>query len=157
MSALSLIYDAMNADLEALYPLPTYRKLDNPYIVEENSSLILNRGWGFAIGSGSNTKRKIGCKLSIEREITLINTIVNRGTVRDMTIRESAEKQIMEDQFLAIKAFEKDPNISVSVAQYVSKMEFQGDNGIEYIFDDKTNFLVMRSSFIMEYFEDINS
>lgn len=157
MTAISSIYDAIEDSLTALYPDPTYKKLDRPDLIEENSALSLNRGWGFQVSAGTNTKRKIGCKLSIEREFIITNTIVQRGTARDITIKESAEKTLLEDQFKVIKEFETNPKIAESVSAYVGKFEFQGDNGIELIFDGKTNFIMIRSSFIMEYFEDLNS
>lgn len=151
MSSLTNIYNAVGTTLSTLYSA-THKEIVNPYALELNDSLFLNRGYGFYFGPAINTKRQLSCQLSVEREIVIINTIVNRGTDRDITIRQTAEKQLLEDQFSLISQLENEPTIQ----PLVSKLEFTGDNGIEFIFDEKFNYLYIESSFSMEYFEDLS-
>lgn len=148
MSVITTAFDDIETRLDGLFS-STHRRLVNPYQPELNDTKALNRGWGFFIGPGTNTNRKLGCKLSIQREVTVLHTIINRGTERDITIRETAEKLLLEDQFLAIKNFEQNPVVNNDVPKFV----YSADNGIEYIFTEQTNFIMIRSTFIMEYFE----
>lgn len=149
MSDITTIYSALVTKLDSLYPATTYRKLRNPYTLELNDAFALNRGYGFYVGPATNTNRLQSNSLSIEREIVLVNTIIQRGTDLDISIREDAEITLLEDQFLAIKDFEGAP----AFADQVTKMTYSSDGGIEFVFNDKQNYLAITSSFTLEYME----
>lgn len=151
MTTLTNIYNAVDTALDSVWG-STHTELVNPFVVELNESLALNRGYGFYFGPGANTRRQLSCQLSIEREIVVINTMINRGTERDVAIRKTAEKQLLEDQFALIDYLETEPTIH----GLVSKLEFNSDNGIEFVFDEKFNYIYIESSFSMEYFEDLS-
>lgn len=146
---ISTIFDAISAKLNTIYST-THKKLTNPYVAEENDEKTLSRGYGFFLGSGTNTNRQMECMASISREVNFINTIINRGTDRDTDIRQTAEKTLLEDQFLLIKELEKEPTISLVVA----KMIYLSDNGIEQVYGKENNYLMIQSIFEIEYLEE---
>jgi len=150
MSNITAIFDVIDSTLDAMF-LPTSKKLVNPYVPEQNDDKSLARGFGFYIGSGVNTNRQLGCFASIRRYVTIINTIVNRGTERDIVIRQTSEKQLLEDQFKLIKELENDPSLSAVVA----KMVYLSDNGIEQVYGQDNNYLMIQTTFEMEYLEGV--
>lgn len=148
MSLITTVFDNINSRLSSIYSTPTYKKIVNPYILELNDTLSLNRGYAFYIGSGLNTKKLIGDVVTFEREVIIINTIVNRGTDRDVTIRETAEKTLLEDQFLAIDSFHQ------TVLSDSWDLNWESDSGVEFVFADKQNFLSIRSIYRLRYSEE---
>lgn len=148
MSLITTVFDNINSRLSSIYASPTYKKLVNPYILELNDTLSLNRGYAFYIGTGLNTKKLVGDVVTFEREVIIINTIVNRGTDRDVTIRETAEKTLLEDQFLAIESFHQ------TILSDSWDLNWESDNGVEFVFTEKQNFLSIRSNYRLRYSED---
>ena len=151
MSIISSAYEAIETKLDSLFSA-THKKINYPQVIENNDTLTLARGYGFYISFSSNTEKMVSCQLSLLREVNILLTIVNRGTHLDTNIRETAEKQLLEDQFTLIKALEKEPTVQDQLAYF----KFSSDNGIEQVFDDKSNYLVIESTFLMEYFENLN-
>jgi hypothetical protein len=144
---ITTIYDQLITVLGTTFP--NHYKITDPYTVENNDFKLLNKGYGFFINGGQNTNRMIACELSISRSITFINTLVQRGTDRDLTIRQAAEKTILEDQYLLIKAVEMDSTL----LQSCCKMVYIGDSGIKFLNDEHRNFLTIETQFSFEYFE----
>ena len=151
MSAISTIYDSIVSLLGTTYSTG-YFKLKNPYEVEENDNKSLNKGYGFRINTGDNSNRQLSCHLSMRRDVTFINTIVNRGTERDDTIRETAEKTLLEDQYKLIEALENDPTIN----DLCAKMVYVSDNGIEQIYGENNNYLMIETTYEIEYIENLS-
>jgi hypothetical protein len=90
MSVATEVYDAVKNRVETIYSSSIYRKLQNPYVVEDNSDLTLRRGYGFYMGPAFNTERNLSCNLSMQRDIVISNTIVHRGSDKDIDIRAIA-------------------------------------------------------------------
>lgn len=149
MSKISQIFDGFESLVSTTFP--SHKKLVNPYDLEQgNDSLALNRGVGFYLGPANNTNRQIGCFLSIQRDVVFVLSIANRGTDRDVSIRQSAEKQILEDLITLIKATEEDPNLN----ELASKVLYQSDEGLQ-LFVNQYNYLVIQARFQIEYIEEI--
>jgi hypothetical protein len=150
MSNISTFYDTILTRTAAVLPA-AYQKLSNPYQIDQNQEMALRAGYGIAVGPAENTNRQIDCNLSIKRTITVTLTRKHFATELNRTDKEAAEKQLLEDQLLLVKEFEKDP-MSV-YSNNVTKFVFVGDNGIESVFDQKNDFLKLTMSFDSEYFE----
>jgi len=148
MSVISTAYDNIVSRLATIYSSSTYKKLVNPYVLELNDTLSLNRGYSFSVGPGVNTKKLVGDTVTLQKEFQLINTIVNRGTERDVTIRETAEKNLLEDQFLAIDSFHR------TVLSDSWDFNYESDNGIGFVFTEQQNFITIKSIFILRYSEE---
>jgi hypothetical protein len=147
MSAISTLYDQLNQILVDNFGT-THKKLVNPYDLTANDDKLLNRGYGFRVSSGLNPLTVLDCMTSIERTIEIILTVVNRGTERDITIREDAEKVLLEDHIKLVKA------LRVNTDEPLAKLEYVSDNGIESIFDEEINFLAIKSTYNIRYIEE---
>jgi hypothetical protein len=150
MSKVSTIYDALVSYVETT--LTAYKRMPNPYISAENAGLILAKGFGIGIGPGINTNRLLGCKMSMQRDFSII--LVNQVTTTDHNVdaRETLEKSIFEDQFSLIQGLEGNTTLGVEAI----KCLFVSDNGLNYLESDRNKFFLLESNFTTEYLETIN-
>lgn len=151
MSSISDVWDQIVTTLDTTYPSGTYFKLFNPYQVEGNDDFLLNKGYGIKIGPSEGDIDELNHFLVISRELVLQNTVVTRGTDRDITIRENSEKELLEDQLLGIAAL-----MRLNPPAEFKPIRFNGDGGADFVFDDKNNFLLIESSFTLSYRVDID-
>lgn len=155
MSNITTAFDAIKAKMLVLFPeVSGYYQLTNPYDVEENTITMHEKGWGVALGPGTNTNRQLSCRLSVQRDITIVLTRRRYANELDTPSKESAEKSILEDQYTLIKALEKDPTINSSVSG-IARFVFASDGGIETILAESDAFIKLVTVFNMEYFENL--
>jgi hypothetical protein len=141
-TAITALYDGMVTILGNTFAAPTYKKLVNPYVPELNDALSLARGYGFIIGPKQARPDKLGRYEGFNAEITVIQTIINRGTDRDITIRETAEKNLLEDQFNLIDYF----RLNTAPISKIWDISYESDNGLEFVFTDKQNYVMIRTT-----------
>ena len=150
MSKITTIYDEAITLIEGV--LPNHQRLANPYQIEENPEIWLDQGYAVAIRTGVNTKRQISCRLSIERQISIVITRKYYGNDADASRKATTEKSLLEDQLLIINEFESQTPFSVS-----TKSEFVSDSGIVFVFSSEEKpFYMIESTFGIEYFENIS-
>ena len=147
MSVISTAYAAIVTRLDTIYASSSYKKLVNSREIELNDTLSLARGYGFTINAGINTKATMSNHIMFSRELVVVNSIVQRGTDRDTTIAETAEKLLLEDQFLAIQSFHGSSLVGPIDVEYIS------DEGIESVFIEQKNYLFIRSIYNLLYEE----
>ena len=149
MSAITNIYNVLETMIETA--LPTYSKIPNPYVVEDNPELLMETGYGLAIGPGNNTERLVGCKKTYEREfvIVLINEVTTTDTNLDQ--REALEKSIVEDHYKVFSAIEVDPDLG----GYAVKGVLLNDSGIQYLDTGIQKYILIEISVTAEYFENL--
>lgn len=149
MSNFSLLYDAIVDRIEAV--LPSHTRLPNPYKVNENTELYLRQGFGVALGAATNTNRELSCRISVGRDFSVVLTRKFYSIESGVSNKESVEKQLIEDQILLIRDFCDNSALpgALGIVSYSS------DGGIEYVFNEKDNFLVLNTTFTVEYFETI--
>lgn len=150
MSKISEIREQLETLIEAA--ITGYKQIPNPYEIEKTANVILRKGYGIAFGPATNTERQLSCQLSVDREFSIILTREVATTEHNNAGRETIEKAIFEDQYLLIKAIEKDSDLATkaSRARYVS------DNGLEYVGLENSRYFVLISTFATEYFENLN-
>ena len=145
MSTISTLHDAVINRVSTT--LSGHLRLSNPYQLEQNPDRYLEQGYGVAFGGGINSDRQVACKLSMQREIVISITRRYLGQETDVTSKATLDKQLYEDQLLVIKDLYD--NITEAPIKFVS------DGGTEFIVSDKSNYLALRSTFQIEYFESI--
>lgn len=148
---ISTIHDAIVTKIQTF--LTDYLQLPNPYIIEENPSTYLKKGFGVAVGPGERTNRVIGCQVSWQRTFNVI--LVNYVTTTDSntTVRETLSKGLLEDHFTVLSEFEKAASLSgVAIDAIV-----QSDTGITYTKIDGAPYYVMEIDLTCEYLEDLTS
>lgn len=151
MGAISTIYDAIVDVIEA--ELTTHKRLPNPYEVEENTYLHLNKAFGVGIGSGFDTQRYVGCLVTWEQSynIVLVRRIVT--TENNTAKREVIEKDILEDFDGLRKAF----YLANTLSGNAIKSTVIAHGGINLIDGENMKFLALEMNLIVEYQDDPNT
>lgn len=142
MTAISDLYDGIEDMLESLFAAPTYRRIVNPYTLELNDELHLRRGWAFIIGPKSSAGLTTGRYEQFNVQITVIQTIKQSGTDRDTSIRQTAEKTLLEDQFLLIDYLRQ----NTQLFSKLWSLDYESDEGIEFIFTEQQNYFTIRTT-----------
>lgn len=149
MSNVSTVYDNIITKIGTT--ISTYTRIPNPYEPSENPSLFMRKGYGVGFGAGRNTNRMVCDKVSISRAFTIL--LMNEVLTTEMNVssRGSFEKSLLEDQFLLIQAFENDLTLSGACV----KIAYSDDTGIQYVEGGSEKFILVETTFEVEYFESI--
>jgi hypothetical protein len=150
MSKISTAFDDFKNKIIAL--LASHVQLTNPYAVEENTEGALNQGFGVIFGAGENTRRLVGCKMSVARNFNLVLTRKFYAQELNISGKETTAKDLFEDQKTVILEIEKNPTIGSTA---IAKIDYVNDNGIEFVFTEKDNYLKLETTFRVEYFETL--
>lgn len=150
MTKISDAYDLMILRLQTLFP--DHRQIPNPYKLDENSELLLRQGYGLSISVGENTNRQVGCQMSIRRDMIVSLTRVVRANEFDVSAKDSAIKQLFEDQYLLIKDVETYPGLN---SNDIVSAKYTTDNGIQFVFGEKDNYMALETTIAVEYFENL--
>lgn len=156
MSKISTAYDELSGVVAST--LSDHVKVINPYLIDLNDDITFVKGYGLGFSTGENTQRLTKPKMSIRRtfEVTITRKIYIGNQMRSAdstTIRETAEKNLFEDQFLVIKAIEQDPTILDS--NTIADARYTNDNGLEFVRPERPDLILIRTQFDIEYFEDL--
>jgi len=155
MSNISTAFDQIKLRMQTLFPSGDgWVQMANPYEPEQNTLAVMNKGWGIALGPGTNTNRNLSCKLSVQRSISV--TIMRRRYANELDIdpKETAEKALLEDQYILIKDFEKTPALNNSTSG-ITRFQFASDAGIENVFAGEEAFIKLVTTYELEYFEHL--
>jgi len=152
MSKATDVFDALVARVAAV--LPDHKRIPNPYIIEQNSERILNKGQGVTFGPGENTFRRLTNQLSVARDFSVIITRKSIKKETDSSGRAEDIQLLFEDQKLVIDDVEKNTTLLDSTLS-VAKSDYLSDNGLEFIYGEKDNFIKVESVIRVEYIEDL--
>lgn len=142
-------YDAIVTRMGTL--LPNHTRLSNPYQLDQNTEPALKQGWGLKVESGSNTNRHVNCQLSIERTLTIAITRKYYAMELNAASKATTEKDLLEDQFIVVKDFEKNSALEGIVARAI----YTSDTGILFVFNEEKPFYKIETTFTIEYFESL--
>lgn len=149
MSKISQIHDALITLVSG--QLTTYKKLPNPYFIQDNNELYLTKGFGVAVGGGSRTDRLISCQFSWQRDFSIILTQLVATTDSNTSQRETIVKNMLEDHTLVIEALERD----ASLTGLCIKAEAFSDTGIQYLEGATGRYFLIEIDVITEYLKDL--
>ncbi len=148
MSTISTAYDNLVTLMGTTFS--THSRMPNPIKPEENDEQILRLGWGISILPAAFPSLN-SCQWEVNREIQLILSRKIEAREDDAVNRADPQKSLLEDQFTLMQAIENDVNLSGSVTGITAT----GDNGIEYAFLEKDNYVMVRTNFALQYFENL--
>lgn len=126
-------------------------KLPNPYAIQNNPDVMLKQGYAIGIGAGTNTKRTLGDQVSIRRSFFVHISRAMDALDFDVAGRQSTEKTLLEDLKLVVADVEKHQTLNAGQIFCA----FDGDDGIESIEGESSEFRALKANFIIEYFEQI--
>lgn len=116
--------------------LPTFKRIPNPYFIDENNQLFLVKGFGIGIGTGHRQDLEL-CKLSWNRifQVVLVQQIVT--TENNISDRIDIEQAILESHHLVLNALETNSSLNGSD----SKADVIGDTGLVFLTGDRLKYL----------------
>lgn len=147
----SSIYDTLKQ--VASQTLPDHREHMNPYIVEANDTPSLDKGWSFFVGPAENPNQDLSCLLAVERTVTFNLTRRWFGLRDSIAERQKAEKLLLEDHLRIVKELESDPTLDEQVTSFL----YTGDAGLEPIFGQGIQHILMVMSIRIRYTENLRS
>lgn len=157
MSKISECYEELRTLVGTVFP--NHVELVNPYQIELNDDITFEKAYGIAFAEGFNTNREIGCSLTIQRNfIFTLTRKIFAGPMRTaeaLSERREKEKQLFEDQFDIIKKFEQDTFVNNYVN--IALVRYESDSGIEFIRAGQFDLVMLRSIFVLEYFQEVNT
>lgn len=139
------IYNQIFTAIEAA--LPDRVELINPYNIIDNNNLYLKSGYGVELGSMAVSEAFARVQRQFQRVVSISLTEKIVSTDKDTSIRRSKENKLVSDQLTLITTLKN----SIS-SDYV---EFISDEGIEYIFDERDNYIRLRTNFNINYNETV--
>lgn len=148
MSKVSNIYDLFEAAISTILTGKT--EIPNPFDIESNNDNFLKDGYGFIYGAATGDSETYPSFEYYTRPIVLVTTKVIYKNRSDVDVYGTVQKQMIEDQNTIITTLAKDRTFDDDL----TSLEFSGDNGVEFIFGDKFNFLKLESTFDLKYRED---
>lgn len=148
---ISDIYDAIVDQIEA--KLTTHKRIANPYVIDDNSFLQLQKGFGVIVGPGVDTQRYVGCLVTWERQFTIILVRQITTTQNNIGSREVIEKGLLDDHDLLRKAF----YLNSTLGGIAIKSTVSDDGGIAFVDADRLKFIQIAMSLFVEYQEDPNT
>lgn len=152
MSNLSTLYDNIKTNLATILSAHTW--LSEAEFINENQEQALRKGFAIQIGAGIQGDLHIGCDVSVIREIIITVTREHFARELDRDAKYTVEQALLDDQLLVIKELEKDPSQEYGLQGQVANLKFISDAGIQRVFEDKKNFLMIRSTFTLTYLEN---
>lgn len=151
MTVISQIYDKVVDVIEA--KLTTSTRISNPYVLDSNTFLHLQKGFGVAIGPGIDTERYVGCLVTWQRSFTI--AIIQRmvTTQNNIGVRETIEKELLDDHDKLRKAF----YLNSTLDGLAIKSTVTDDGGVSFIDDASGKFIALEMSLLVEYQENPNA
>lgn len=130
--------------------LPDYVKLSDSYETPDNAGIVLVKGYSVGFGPAERTSDEF-CQgfIRIRRSYQIVLTNVYTPTL-DADFRETLENNLMEDAFKVMKALERDPTLT---GENINSF-FATDNGLEYLIDDRKQFIIVVITASAEYYEE---
>ena len=125
-----------------------YTRLPNPYLANENAHVLLTKGYGVAIGTGTRLDREV-CRIYYQRTYQIVLTKLVYSTLNNVDERADIDMAILEDFEAVFKALEA--NATLSSHAVTSRVE--SDSGIEFADSESLKFIMMTIDLTVEYQE----
>lgn len=151
MSNISSIFDRLYDIIGSEFGLKD--ELKNPYELTDNDDCHSRNGFGIAIGAVSDLETIRKQVINVTRTFSITFTRKIYTTEQNTVARKAAEKLLMEDELTLIKLISDDFDLK----RYAEDVRFVGDDGIQFVFDDRQNYLSLTMNYDVNYTEFINN
>jgi len=139
------VYDSVLSILAVT--LPDRSRLVKPYRIEDNNGHFLKSGYGVEIGAMIISDAFAREIRQIQRSINISLTERVHSSDQTTTARETDEKLLISDQASIIIALKN--SVPADFVQLV------GDEGIEEVFDERDDYIRLRTNFIINYNQQV--
>lgn len=145
-----LIAAALAVHGATLTPVIEYKELDDNLVIENSDNKKLKNGYSIRFDGDQNTNTELSGITGIGQTVYVTLTTHNFGTIRDIDKRKDAEKRLLAMKDVVLKAIGGNPQLDDTVASCI----YVGTDPVELILDeDEKNFLMVRSTYTIRYFE----
>lgn len=119
--------------------LDGYKRLENPFIPEDNASNLWTKAYGIAIGPGGNPELLSKNKPSCTRDFVIV--LIHKITSTDMAFdkRDDQQKEIAQDMDKIKVCLETNPDLGT----LCTKAVLLNDQGVEFIDGERGKYLFM--------------
>ena len=148
---ITTILDTLRTKLAAAFP--TRSEIPNPYSLIDNNENFLENGIGVAIRQGAQSGNVLFNNNIDARIFSIVFTNKIYRIDSDSDPIKTIEKTLLEDQVTLRKLMLK--NDQLSIDESIFKIDYIGDSGINFIFDDDFSFLNLEINFTIESMEGI--
>lgn len=128
----------------------TKTKIPNPFDTASNNDNLLKNGYGIHLSSGSVSDLDYPQFVVYDRSLVVTLTKEIFRVQSDTDVLFDVQKTLLEEQNTLVTSLAKNRTFDNDII----RVEFSGDNGIEFIYGDKFNFLKLESTFVLSYRED---
>lgn len=147
-SKITTIHDALLELLETT--LPDHVRISNPYDLNDNADIELEKGFGIKFGEASSQQR-LTCNLDEDRTMSVVLSKRMDSLRTDEERKADVAIELMEEAMTVKRA------LSGNVLQTAgaAKLNFQGDSGIQENIrgQDSKHFIDIEITFEITYFE----
>lgn len=129
--------------------LPSHARLNDPYVIENNPEMLVRKGWGIQVDSGTNTQRFTCPQYTLSRTFTLVVVRECPAKDSDPARRETAKLEILEDLHTLIGA----ALIDVTLNGLALDFKYVSDSGFQDVYVNEKPYTYLAASFSIEYFQ----
>jgi hypothetical protein len=154
VSTISEIRDAIQAQAATTLGAG-WRILPNPYVIDQNTYLQLQKGYAIRSDSGLNTERYITsqCLVTWERIFTIVLVRQMTATQNNVDARDAIDQALLDDIESLHKAFELNHSLGGKAIKCIPV----SDIGINFIDAERLKFLSTEINLRVEYQFDPNT
>ncbi len=155
MSKIEDVRDEIITILGTILPTASgWRRLPNPYVIDQNTYLQLQKGFAVRTDSGLNTERFITnqCAVTWERIFTIIIVRQMTATQNNVDSRDAIDQDLLDDIELIHKTFELNHALNGQAIKCIPI----SDTGVNFIDAERLKFLSTEINLRVEYQFDPN-
>ena len=155
MSKISDVRDEILSILDTILPAASgWRRLPNPYVIDQNTYLQLQKGYAVRSDAGLNTERVITnqCEVTWERIFTIIVVRQMTATQNNVDSRDAIDQSLLDDIELIHKTFELNHALNGKAIKCIPV----SDSGVNFIDAERLKFLSTEINLRVEYKFDQN-
>lgn len=125
-----------------------HKELVDNVVIENNSELLLKKGFCVEWRDADNTERMLNGK-SVRQSVLVTNTLANNGAFEDIAKRKQAVKDIILNANKLIEYVEENPQLNGKAVL----VKFINHNGAEFIIDrENKTYLMIQATYQLEWF-----
>jgi len=152
MSTPGTVRDSMVTKITTLYSSKT--RIPKPRALDQNNDNLMKDGYGIYLGPTTTVDDSLGPHFVVKS--TEINVVISKkiySKENDFTGEASVEDTLADERDAIINAVRD--IISEGVDSNLVDLVYVGDDGGEFIFGDKNNYLAMTVNFAVQYKQDL--
>lgn len=150
MASLDNVYDAIRSAIPTYTGFSTKQEIENPYSLEDNPNQFLTDSWGVILESGAKSDKDSIVESYIMTTDRAISVVLSRAVYNMNTDVKNLllDTKTIRNNFLSQSKF--------GILRGGEEIVYIGDNGVNFINNEKFKFIYTKIDFTFEIIETIN-